>query len=128
MTHFNIVLNDLLFRNVSSKPQLWKNSEDRPTSALFKDSKGVSVDRLKERNNEEAIGDIRTKFSDTYAIITVSTENCTKAGAVVFDKPIENNIFHAEIHKSLSEVELTSSQARQLAKVAEIVYRINYKK
>ncbi len=123
MTHYNIVFSDVLFRNVSSKPQFWKPVEGKPSSAIFKDSKGVSVDRQKERDTSEVIDDIKSKFTDTYAIITVSTDDCSNANVVVLDKPLENNPFHAEIHKSSTEIQLSSAQARRLAKACKVVFK-----
>ena len=41
-----------LYRAIPNKPQLWKDSDGRPTSAIFKDSQGVSVDRDGKRNKE----------------------------------------------------------------------------
>lgn len=117
------ISSDQLYRNVSSKPMMWNMSEERPTSAVFKDSKGVSVDRLLDRTEPEAISMVLSHFDDSYAIVKVSVEKCIEIGAVVLEKPIAANIYHAEIHRSLTAIELTSSQARQLAKAAEVVHK-----
>ena len=84
-----------VYRRVKSKPVFMK--EGRPSSALFKDSKGVSVDR------------------DT-------DEQCDSVEVCVIPDPIVGeNENHAVIQKSKTEIRLSKSQARNLAKMSTII-------
>lgn len=112
---------DILYRNAPRKPHLWSEEENRPSSALFKDSQGVSVDRLMGRAEKDAVLRLETVFPDSKAIVKLDVSFCISANTVVFEKPLIDNPYHAEIHKSATDIELTNSQARTLAKNAIIV-------
>lgn len=125
-----------VYRRVKSKPIFMK--EGRPTSALFKDSKGVSVDRDAGRNIEDIIADeerlhalytvgltdeeIKENGEELKAIISLTDEQCNSVSACIIPDPIPGeNENHALIQKSETEIQLSKSQARNLAKMAVIV-------
>jgi hypothetical protein len=63
---------EVLFRAVPKKPHMWKKAEERPSSAVFKDSKGISVDRDGGRSENEVCRFIVQRKSDLFAVIGLS--------------------------------------------------------
>lgn len=117
-----------LFRRLSSKPQ-FINSEGNPSSALFKDSKGVSVDFDGGRdlaliiNAEEAL--FRKSNVDKSiwlrAIVKIPRKVCEEAEVFVKGDPVEGNPYHAIIQGDQEHVELSKRQARILARSSEVI-------
>lgn len=114
---------ELLYRAIKPYPNWWKEKEKRPSSAAFKDSLGVSVDRDAKRDESEIIGAIEKRF-ELKAIVKVKTSYCRELQTYPFPKPLIDNPEHAEIHRSENVIELTDSQARNLAKTCEIIFQI----
>ena len=114
-----------LYRAVKPKPIFWKMAVNRPSSALFKDSNGVSVDRQADRTVDEALETVRENFSEIQlkAIVGIMVKECEGIGAIVKYKPIESNTFHSEIHNSLEEAQLTDGKAKRLARLSKIYYQ-----
>ena len=117
-----LTINDAekLYRAVPKKPHMWKSQEDRPSSALFKDSKGVSVDR----DGGRSIDDICQAFErriEMKALVCLSAGECRKLQTYPVAKAERDNPFHAEIHDSQNRVQLPSKKARDLAKAFKIV-------
>lgn len=127
-----------IYRRVKNKPIFMK--EDRPSSALFKDSKGVSVDRDDGRGFDEIIADeerlhslynvgltddeIKEKGEELKAIIVLTAEQCNAVEVCVIPNPIPGeNEHHALLQKSETEIQLSKHQAKSLAKMAAIVKR-----
>lgn len=125
-----------IYRRVKSKPVFMKDG--RPSSALFKDSKGVSVDRDAGRKIDDIIVDeerlhalynagltdeeIKERGEELKAIISLTCEQCDSVGACVIPDPIYGeNEYHALLQKSATEIQLSKSQAKALAKVAIVV-------
>lgn len=125
-----------VYRRVKNKPVFV--NEGKPSSALFKDSKGVSVDLDAGRNLSEIIADeerLHAYYNDRLPaeaidangeglkmIISLTAEQCDSAEVCVIPDPIPGeNENHALIQKSATEVQLSRSQARKLAREATIV-------
>jgi hypothetical protein len=108
------IVNDdeLLYRAITRIPHLWKNEQNRPSSAAFKDSKGVSVDRDGEREESEIIRVMKSRF-ELKAVVKLETSYCKSIETKVLARPLEDNIFHAEIH-DLEKINLSSSKAKKL--------------
>jgi len=81
-------------------PSFWNYEEDKPTSALFKDRKGVSVDREGGKLNAG-----QTRRVGTY---------------LKPDKTPEN-VFHALILESESKILLSSRKAKELSRMINII-------
>lgn len=114
---------ELLFRAVwppDKKLGYWTGN--RITSAVFKDSRGASVDRCYHRPREEAVKSMANRFHG--AIVSVSVAACCFVKACPVYSPRSYNIYHSEIHGSESEIELSDSQALYLAQ--EAVMEKNY--
>lgn len=115
-------INDVeeLYRAVTRKPNMWKSQEDRPSSALFKDSKGVSVDRDGGRSLDDICRSFERRI-EMQALVSLSVGECRKLQTYPVAKPEGDNPFHAEIHDSPNRVQLSSKKARDLAKAFKTV-------
>jgi hypothetical protein len=104
-----IAPDESLFRAVN--PKLLQNNEI--TSALFKDAKGVSVNR----SNEDAKRsfEILIERLGCEEIAELSVEECLKIEVYIKYCPIDGNPFHTEIHNSIDKVKLSSGKAKKLA-------------
>lgn len=125
-----------VYRRVKSKPVFMKDGH--LSSALFKDSKGVSVNYDAGRNINEIIVDeerlhklynakltdeeIRERGEALKAIASLTVENCDLANVCVIPDPIpDENENHALIQQTATEIQLTKKQAKELAKMATII-------
>ena len=95
-----------LFRNVKSLPQPWKKETNRPSSALFKDSNGLSVDRGDIRSTEEVVSSLKIRFGEPKAVIVLEATICYDLGLSVLAMPLQDNPYHAEIHESPGQITL----------------------
>ncbi len=96
----------------------WK-ADGSISSAAFADPKGLSVDRGDYRTDKEVVSSMMKRFKGH--IFSLYVKNCVDAGASVFYKPSEANIYHSEIHGSETSPLLTKSQRRLLARNAVIL-------
>ena len=92
-----------IYRRVKSKPIFIKDG--KPTSAIFKDSHGVSVNKDANRDlsviiqEEERLhkfynrnlteSDIKQKGEELRAIVSLTDEDCDAVGAYLLSDPIE---------------------------------------
>ena len=114
----SFILDEQLLRAVLPIDKYWKE-DGSLSSAAFKDKKGLSVDRTGNRTLEESAAFIRSHLSGT--IVWVTVQHCYEAKAAVYYLPLSNNIYHSEIHRDVSQKELSKGQARLLAKKATII-------
>lgn len=112
---------EILYRAIKPFPNWWKSEIKRPSSAAFKDSRGVSVDRDARRTSDVVVKELRNRFS-VRAVVSISVAECREFNTYPIGKPLPNQPEHAEIHRSESEIELTNSQARNLSKAARIEF------
>jgi hypothetical protein len=100
----------------------WDIEKARPTSAIFKDSQGISVDREAGRPEKECV-DFLLKKRHWKAIAKVKVQDVVEMGATVLYKPeIPDNIYHSEIHDSTSKITLSGSKSAKLRDRSEIIY------
>lgn len=102
-------------------------SSGQVSSAVFKDTYGVSVDRKWHRDVREAVNELRTRLAgkqgktvEDYKVISVKKSDCDKVNAFCEYSPERDNRYHSLIKKSSAEIKLTKSQARYLAKLAVV--------
>jgi len=103
-----------LCRAIFSFPNLWNDLENRPTSAVFKDKNGVSVDRDGDRSNDTIAVAIQKRFESTRAHAILSAGRVREFGCKAEVDPLENNPFHALI-QGIETLSPTSSQAKRMA-------------
>lgn len=117
---------DILYRAIKrNRPKLVTQNgiNLRVSSAFFKDENGVSVDRKMQRDEEMALLQIKNNFDKRLkGIVKLSESDVTNVNAIVVPKPTNNNKYHAEIHKSCSEIMLDDIQAIQLADVCCVIF------
>ena len=112
---------EMLYRAVyppEIMPMFWK-ANGEISSAVFKDKKGLSVERSGHRSENEVIDAMRLFFYGT--IIRLYAGDCLACGAVLKYLPTKRSIFHSEVHGSESRKLLSQSQCKYLAKTAIII-------
>lgn len=110
--------NEWLYRGVVEAN--WDYSQNRPSSATFKDSNGASVDRDAGRLNSECISTLNQR-KPFKAICRVLTSSVRNLNAIAQYLPTDENIYHSEIHDSANRIPLKSSKATNLRNNSEIM-------
>lgn len=113
--------NEFLLRAVwppNRRPDFWVNG--RLSSAAFKDSAGLSVNRTGDLSLEEVVNFTSKRFRGR--IVSVTTIDCNFVHACLRYKPSKENELHSEIHGSETEIVLSDEQALILARRATIEY------
>jgi len=108
-------LYEKLFRAVyppDLMPMFWKEN-GKLSSAVFKDKKGLSVERAGGRTDKRIIDEMRIIFYGT--IISVLVKDCIDCNSVVKYMPSKRSKYHSEIHGSEERILLTQSQCKYLA-------------
>lgn len=117
-----IEISEVLYRAVTSNPFMWKATVNRPSSAVFKDSHGASVDRDGGRTVHECCDYMETHLCfPLKAIISITAKSCEVIGVLPVPRATADNPFHAEIHESVSLMKISDKKARQLALQSQIV-------
>lgn len=101
----------------------WDYENNRPSSATFKDSKGVSVDRFGDRNEVDCIDFLNDK-KKFFAICKVQVGKVRDENAIVKYLPELNNIYHSEIHDSEDRVQMKGSKPKKIRDAAIVVHKI----
>lgn len=100
----------------------WDYEKARPSSATFKDSNGISVDRDGGRTESDCINFLLAK-KKWKAIAKITVQDVLDVNAIVIYKPdIPGNMFHSEIHDSTSKLTLPQSKSKKLRDVSKEVY------
>lgn len=93
----------------------------RPTSALFKDENGVSVDRDGGRSEKEVEGAFRARFKRSFkGLVSVGADVCLDNAMAVIPET-EYSKFHAAIYDDDRKTPLRSVCALMLADAAKVV-------
>ena len=116
-----ILDHEALYRSVPSRPSHWVIGEGCPTSAVFKDKRGVSVDRDGGREEQAIIQSFVDRKGAEAGLIAVTARQCRDCNTNPFSKPLDENPYHAEIHNIGSKVELSRGKAKALADRSRIV-------
>jgi len=112
----DIVENDeRLFRAIKPRPDFWSTSDNRLSSAFFKDSQGVSVDRNGDREQDEVNNFFKSRFENLKGLALVYASKCLEIKCRLIPKQEVDNPFHAHIEGE-TEIKLKDSQARSIAK------------
>lgn len=112
--------NEFLYRGIIE--HFWDFENNRPSSAIFKDSKGVSVDRDIARNENDCVEFLQSK-KDFFAICKIQTKKVRELDAIAKYLPVEGNIYHSEIHDSESRVQMRGSKPKKLRGNCVVVYK-----
>ena len=111
--------NEFLYRGIIEIN--WDFQNQRPSSATFKDSKGVSVDRQADRTTNQSIAFLKSN-KDFFAICKVKAQSVRNRNAIIKYLPIKGNIFHSEIHDSQERIQMKGSKPKKIRDESIIVY------
>lgn len=111
--------NEFLYRGVTIFN--WDEENNRPSSATFKDSRGVSADRDYNRDKDTCVESLLS-VKDFKAVCRVKTKDVRDADALALYKPSIRNKYHSEIHNSVEKIELSSKKAKGIRDKSEIVF------
>ena len=110
-----------LYRGVHS---FWIKEDDTISSAAFKDSNGISVDRDGGRDEQSCINRMIGALPQIAGVGRLTTGEVVDCGAIPKYLPVEGNEFHSEIHDSAEQVQIKSgSKSRKLASKCQIVFK-----
>jgi hypothetical protein len=109
---------EILFRAIH--PSFWEDEEDRVSSALFKDRKGVSVDRDGERDENESI-EFLLNARDNYGAGKLNAGETINIGTYIKPNKIPENDFHALILESKSKIKLSDGKAKKLSRMMTVI-------
>lgn len=115
---------ETLYRAIKRSKPDWLDDNNKPTSAMYKDIDGNSVDREGNRILEDVIKFMKTvTFPNRLkGIVKISAGDCINIGAVVEEAPTRDNPFHANIFLNTEDEKLVSLRALMLADQSEVVY------
>ena len=114
---------ETLLRGIHKKPSFWNDEHNRSSSGAFKkDSNGLSVNRTGEDRKyyKESRECLEKNPSNFEIIAELSVEFCKSLELYLKYCPVDDNIYHSEIHKSEFEPSLTKSIAKKLAEACTI--------
>ena len=115
---------ETLLRGIHKKPSFWNDELQRPSSGAFKkDPKGLSVNRTGENREyyNESFECLRNNPSNFGIIAELEVAFCQELGLYLKYCPEPDNVYHSEIHNSVSSPPLTESIARKLTKACVCV-------
>lgn len=112
--------NEYLYRAIPTIPNFWKKDLNKPSSALFKDKKGVSVDRDGERDESEILLALERK-KPGYGICKLNAGQTKNIGTYVQPDPLPYNDYHALIKGSIDEISIPGSKAKKLCEILEVI-------
>lgn len=100
----------------------WDFENNRPSSATFKDSKGVSVDREGKRHPNQCVISLLAS-RDFFAICKIEASKVREHAAIVKYLPEPDNPYHSEIHDSMSRIQMKGSKPQKLREGSVVVYK-----
>lgn len=113
--------NELLYRVIKRSQPDSMDEAGRPTSALFKQEDGVSVDRDGERDEEIIINTFKDRFNKRFkGLVKVGADICIDNNIAVIPET-SSNIYHAEIFENTDKDPLGQLKALILADHSEVV-------
>ena len=112
--------NEYLYRGVVQMQ--WDDENNRPTSAAFKCSNGVSVNRdVNILDLDECVHTLLSSHSFK-AICRIKQQSVNDIEAITKYLPVPGNDYHCEIHDSETKIRLSDSKCKKLRTQAEVVY------
>lgn len=113
--------NELLYRVIKRSQPDSMDEKGRPTSALFKQDNGVSVDRDGDRSEEVIIQTFKERFDRRFkGLVKVGADVCIDNNMAVIPET-SSNAYHAEIFENEDKVPLGQLKALILADSSDVV-------
>ena len=94
MTNEPFLEGEIFHRVVKPNYNWWVSKENRLSSAAFKDSHGLSVDRAANRSSEEVTNFLKQHLPDGCAEIIISLAVCSSTQSRIVSEPTLTNPFH----------------------------------
>lgn len=119
---------ELLYRGVNKHNFNFK--ENRISTSLFKDPKGVSVDRSLNRNQDDCISFLCSFREPTYFLYFCELETRkvrTDIQIYAIHKPIDSNEFHSELHENSNQQGLKKKSIQKRLLEASTIIENNTK-
>lgn len=111
--------NEFLYRGLHP---MWIEDDNTVSSAAFKDSAGVSVDRDGGRREQECIDKMMKTLPQIVGVCKLTYSDVEACDAIAVYCPEEGNEYHCEIHDSEEQVQIKSkAKSRKLARKSRIV-------
>lgn len=105
-----------------SKPN-WICSDGTISSAMFKDSEGVSMDRQKDRTEQQCIQAIEKYFgSRTKGVAKLIRCSIDDATVYIYPAYTEMNPYHVELYGTAEKTPVSNLQALRLAQSCKLLY------
>lgn len=113
--------NECLYRGL---PQVWLKDDNSVSSAAFKDSGGVSVDRDGGRTEKDCIDRMIGALPKIAGICRLTCGDVINCDALPIYCPFDGNEYHSEIHDSIEQIQIKkNSKAKKLASKCQVVFR-----
>lgn len=116
---------EYLYRAVKIRDELYLDAGRKPTSAMFKDDKGVSVIRDGGRDEQtvtKSFTDSKLWSKRLKALGKVYTAECKSFGAFIVEDPSTQDIHHSLIFGDEEKSPLSNIQSLKIARSCKIVY------
>tara|TARA_R110002049_G_scaffold303354_1_gene497613 strand:- start:149 stop:559 length:411 start_codon:yes stop_codon:yes gene_type:complete len=122
MSTANLSPEEKLFRLVIRDPNFWDTKgSNRPSSALFKDPRGTSVDKKDGRPDGDCTDFLITRIPNYRAIVSITVQNCIDKDIHIENDPQPEteiqpeNPYHMLLKKDEETPKLSGAQAKYLA-------------
>ena len=113
---------EILYRAVKRSQPDAMDENGRPTSALFKQADGVSIDQDGGREEKIIIDAFKNRFDRRFkGLVRVGADVCIDNNMAVIPKPSVNDEYHAEIFENPDKQPLGQLKALILADNSEVV-------
>lgn len=114
-------LDERLYRGLHS---IWIEEDNSVSSAAFKDSGGISVDRDGGRDEVLCVKRMINNLPMLAGVGRLTSGDVKDCGAMLKYLPVDGNEYHAEIHDSAVQIQIKSrSKSRSLAKKCMLVFK-----
>ncbi len=121
MLDSHIADDERLYRVIKNIPSWWNYKRNKPSTAAFKDSNGISVDREGDRSNENCIKSLESRFRRYLkAIVSLTGRECRNCDTYPLYSPSRKNNYHSLIHDGPETIEISSTKAFNLCNIVRI--------
>ena len=122
----NISQKEILYRAVKRSKPSWLDNNGKPTSAMYKDTGGISVDRDGGRDVDSVVSFMKEKtFKNRLkGVVSLTAEKClSEPFAVEIEAaPSPENPYHANIKRNEKDERISQLQALKLADISKVEY------
>ena len=110
---------EILYRAIC--PRFWISRLEKFSTAVYKQSTGVSVDRQGNREEQNIIDDYSTRFSN-YGLLNISALDCRISETEPISKPSKRNKYHAEIVNDDGNINIPPNKCDKLRQCSNVIF------